>query len=676
MWSRERVAQPLVGRSDIVFHTAIVRSMQLNGWYSAGPYAGAPNGQDLVDFPLGGDHAHLVALRLLSELPISAITVVNLYYLLSFGLIAGITHLCLRSLGSDTAPAAGASILYAFLPYHFVHGPNHLFISMYAAVPIAILLAVWVGEGRLTWRNPRWRWGVAGAGVLVLGSASAYYAVFGSICIVAAAGVGAARARNPRPAFVGAVTVAAVAIVLLANLTPNLLHRRAEGENIDVAQRMAADSEAYGLRPATLVVPEPTHRIPSFAGRGRAVNDVPDPGEPGNSLGLVGVLGLAVLLGSCFAGLGGGKVSPVLGSLGAMFLVILLVGTRGGGGFLLAIAGFTDIRSWGRTSVVIALLGLGALAMVATSAARRVGIQAVALATVAMVVVGLVDQIPLDPTPGRSGTIAEVAVERKLVQEMEEMLPAGAMVYQMPYMRFPEAGRLAGMYDYDEFNPYVLGGGRLRWSYGGMRGRSADWQELWTTQPLPVQVRAVAAAGFAAVWVNRRGYQDGAVDLLPQLTALIGAGPRLSDDGMLAWYDLRAFRDGVRGELGPAIEEIGRAVTSVPRVVWSRGFGPLVGLPPGSRVVEDGSVLDLRSATGSGQAAVLLVSLDLPAGVTLSVETDQASWRSAASGLQQGRLPIWLGKERTEVRFELGGAGSLGSVSLTVVDAAALPLLP
>lgn len=676
MWSRDRVAQPLVGRSDIVFHAALVRSMQLTGWHSAGPYVGAPNGQDLADFPLGGDNAQLVALRLLAELPIGAFTVVNLYYLLSFGLIAGVTHLTLRSLGSDAVPAAGTSFLYAFLPYHFVHGPNHLFISMYVAVPIAILLAVWVADGRLSWRNPWWRWATAGAFVLVVGSASAYYAVFGTICIVTAAGVGAVRARSPRPALVGALTAAAIAAVLSANLGPTLLHRRAEGENIEVAQRTAVDSETYGLRPATLVVPEPTHRIPSFASRGRAVNDVPDAGEPGHSLGLVGVLGLVVLLSACFAGLGGGKVPPVLGFLGAMFLVTLLVGARGGGSYLIALAGFTEIRSWGRTSVVIALLGLGALALVASVAARRVGRPAVALTTAVLVVIGLIDQIPLHPTPERGSTIVEVAMERKLVQELEEVLPSGAMVYQMPYMRFPEAGPRARMFDYDALNPYVLGAGDLRWSYGGMRGRSADWQELWMAQPVPVQLRAVAAAGFAALWVNRRGYDDGAADLLPQLTALIGATPRFSDDGMLAWYDLRTFRDGTRAELGPVVEEVGRAVTSVPRAVWTRGFGPLIGPPPGSRLVDDGAVLDLRPASGNGQAAVLLLSVDVPAGVNVAVESDQSSWRSAAPGLQEVRLPIRLENKRTQVRFELDGAESLAFATLTVVDAAALHLLP
>jgi len=677
MWSPGPVAQPLVGRSDIMFHAALVRSMQLTGWYSAGPSLGAPNGQDLLDFPLGGDHGHLLALRLLAGLPVSALTVVNLYYLLSFGLIAGVTHLTLRSLGSDALPAAGASLLYAFLPYHFVHGPNHLFISMYVSIPISVLLAVWAADGRLTWRAPWWRWAAAGAGVLLVGSASAYYAVFGVICILTGAAVGAVRARRVLPALVGVATAAAVAAVLVANVSPTLLHRQAEGVNKEVAQRPVSDAEVYALRPATLVVPEPTHRSARLAGLGRDVNDVPGVGEPGSSLGVVGVLGLVVLLGSCLAGLGGARVPPVVGLLAAMFLVLLLVATRGGGSLLLAMAGFTDIRSWGRASVVIALLALGSLAMVATEVAQRVGKPVVAVAVGVLVLVGLVDQIPLQPTPGRAATIIELATERKLVEEMEQVLPRGAMVYQLPYVRFPEAGPTLRMFDYDQLIPYVLGGGRLRWSYGGMRGRSADWQEVWAAEPLPVQLRAVAAAGFSAVWMDRRAYDDaGAEALLTELAGLTGGPARLSEDGMLGWFDLRPFAEATRAELGPEADVVGRAVTSIPKAVWTRGFEALAGPPPGARVVDDGAVLHLRPATGAEQAAVLLLRVDVPTGVTIAVETAESSWRSTGAGLQHARLPIHLADGRNQVRFQVTGASSATFATLTSVDAAALRLLP
>ncbi len=673
-WGRGRLASTF-GRGDIVFHVALVRSMQLTGGYSAGPNLGAPNGQDMADFPLGGDHLHLAALRLLAELPMTAVSIVNLYYLLSFGLIALLAHVTLRSLGSDAWPAAGASILFAFVPYHFAHGPSHLFLSMYVAVPLAVLLAVWVADGRLSWRNPPWRYAVAGLCVLVVGCGSAYYAVFGAISIAAAAALGSVRARSLRPLLVGMAVAVAIAFVLVANLVPTLAHRGAEGEDIEVAQRTTLASEVYGLRPAALVVPEATHRIPAFSRRGLDLNAVPFPGELGSYLGVAGVLGLVVLLGACFAGLGDVKVPPVMGLLGAMFLVMLLVGARGGGGFVLALAGFTDIRAWGRTSLTIALLSLGALALAGTTAARRIGTPAVAVATTLLVVVGLFDQIPAEPTPGRAAELSATQQEERLITEMEQALPEAATVYQLPYIRFPEAGPILRMVDYDSLRPYVLGRGRLRWSHGGIRGRSADWQEPWAAQPAPVLLRAVAAAGFSALWIDGGGYPDGGDALHREVAALTGAASQRSPDGRLAWYDLRPFAERTRAELGPEAEATGRGVTSIPRAVWAQGFDPISGGPPGPRLADDGAVLDLRSSTGREQAAVLLLSVDVPTGVTVSVETTQGSWRSAGSGSQDGRLALQLGKGHTLVRFRVEGAKSVGFRAITPLDATAVRLL-
>lgn len=675
LWSRERLAQPLDGRLDAILHASFVRSMQLEGWYSAGPRLGAPNGQDLVDFPLGPDHLHLVVLRVLSELPISALAVVNLYYLLSFGVIAGVTHLTLRSLGSDALPAGAAALLYAFLPYHFSHGPGHLFLSMYVAIPLAVLLGVWVADGRLGRSSPWWRWAVAGVSVLVLGSASGYYAVFGAIAIVAAAVVGAVRCRAARPLLVGGLVAVAVAAVLVVNVLPTLLHQRAEGRNREVAQRTVGENDLYGLRPATLVVPEATHRVDALARLGTEVGDVPFAGEKGSYAGLVGILGIAALLGACFAGLGGVRVPPLPGVLAGVLLAMLLVGGRGGGGVLIALAGFTNIRAWGRTSLVIALLGLAAVALLATAAAARFGRLPVGAALAVLVVVGLLDQVPRHPVAGRAVTVAEVDAERRFVHEIEAALPAEAMVFQLPFSRFPEAGPQGRMVDYDQLRPYVLGTGRLRWSHGGLKGREADWQELWAAQPLPVLLDAVAVAGFDGLWVNRRAYDDGGGALLDQVTSLTGAAARTSGDGVLAWFDLRPFRARTVGALGPDAGVIGRAVTTIPRAVWAEGFGPRPGPPFAPRTVDDGALLQLAAADGERQDAEVVIKVDVPAGVTVSVRSPQGEWRSSGPGLQDGRLPLQLGGERTAVRIVLGGTDEV-PMALAAVDRAALRLLP
>ena len=62
-------------------------------------------------------------------------------------------------------------------------------------------------------------------------------------------------------------------------------------------------------------------------------------------------------------------------------------------------------------------------------------------------------------------------------KRMEEIPPSGAMVYQMPFVAFPEHPPIFAMSDYELLRPY-LHTRTLRFSYGAMRGREASrWQE-------------------------------------------------------------------------------------------------------------------------------------------------------------------------------------------------------
>ena len=66
----------------------LVRTMSLHGGYGFSPQLGAPFGQELYDFPLGGDRLHLVGDAVLTIFTDDPIVVVNLYYAIGFILIA------------------------------------------------------------------------------------------------------------------------------------------------------------------------------------------------------------------------------------------------------------------------------------------------------------------------------------------------------------------------------------------------------------------------------------------------------------------------------------------------------------------------------------------------------------------------------------------------------------
>src|SRR3981081_4534924 len=80
------------------------------------------------------------------------------------------------------------------------------------------------------------------------------------------------------------------------------------------------------------------------------------------------------------------------------------------------------------------------------------------------------------------------------------------------------------MTNYDQVRGYLHSHG-LRWSYGGMQGRSADWTEDLADKPASLVVPAVAASGFDGIWVDRYGYPAGGASISAALRTVTGVAP-------------------------------------------------------------------------------------------------------------------------------------------------------
>ena len=70
----------------------------------------------------------------------------------------------MRRLGVSGPVAVVASLLYAFLPYHFMRGQYHLLLAAYFAIPLVVLLMLRLCEGKplfFGWGSRGVRWPVA-----------------------------------------------------------------------------------------------------------------------------------------------------------------------------------------------------------------------------------------------------------------------------------------------------------------------------------------------------------------------------------------------------------------------------------------------------------------------------------------------------------------------------------
>jgi hypothetical protein len=471
----------------------------------------------------------------------------------------------LRDLGAAPLAALVAAVLFTFLPYHLARNQTHLFLTSYYAIPLAVWLVVTVAEGRrLLHRAARRRTLlVAGACVLV-GAASNYYAVFALLVLLCVVPVAALARRSWSIALQGAGVVAIVAASFALCHSPAIVYPLVHGANEDVAKRGPEESELFGLKLAAMVIPRPNHRIGVMAQRGRIyAGHTPLRSEGFDpALGTVATLGLlAALLVLLTTGLAGTAASvrrSRIAAAGAVALVSFLIGTVGGGSALIAYELSPQVRAWNRLSLVIAFAALMAVALLLTALGERLRARGraawmVAAVAVAVGAIGLFDQTSTSDAPAYAAIAAAWKADGDFVSQIEDRVPAGTKVLQLPYMGYPENGPLNAIADYDLLKGYMHSTD-LRWTYGAIHGRATDWlgyQQALTPDQLAT---AAAAAGFGGVYLDRNGYvADGAQAVSNALGSVAGPGTSFaSASGRLQFFDLRPAAARLAAHTTPA----------------------------------------------------------------------------------------------------------------------------
>ncbi len=565
---------------DTKFYLMLVKGIADHGWYLSNPSLGAPFGQKLVEYPQGGDDLSLLAVRGLALFSSNPAVIVNLFFLLTFALVAVTSHLVLRSLGICAAAAGLVSVLFSLLTYHFFRGESHLLLSAYYAVPLAAYLFLKLLDGAPLFARrarARWRWTAwlsrrtltTLAICAVVGSDNLYYATFAVVMLLAASIIMLAIRRG-RSALAGLALVALVSFAVGANLSPSLVHRARHGGDA-LLERSAAfteiSDEGFSLRLADLLLPQPDSPIAPLRALATKYDRIIAPGyceacyaSPG-TMGTVGLLWLLLCALGVLVGAGGWFAARRLARHASVGVIVALaVGFVGGLANLIEVFVTADIRAWNRISVFIAFLSLLGVALLLERllewlGPRHGGRALAGLTLVGVLAFGVYDQTGAAFVPPYAATARQWRSDARFVAEIERRLPRGAGVMQLPYVPFPEGypetpvGEAVATYStkYELLRGY-LHSWTLRWSYGAMKGTPADWPAGLAGEPLPYVVAAAAASGFDGLWVDPAGFDAGkAEQLRTALEALLDTPPLVSPQRDLWLFDLRPYLARLRG---------------------------------------------------------------------------------------------------------------------------------
>ena len=541
---------------DGSYYLASVKGVVENGWFWHNPDLGAPFGQSAYDFAAPfGDVAHFVIVAVLGlVLGGDPVLAFNAFFLLCFPLIAVVAYLVARDLGAARLPALVAGVLFAFLPYHLARNQTHLFLTSYYAIPLALWLVVTVAEGRRMLdraRDARRRTLLVIGVCVVVGVASNYYAVFALLMLVTVVPVAALARRSRTIALQGAAVAAIVAGSFALAHAPAVVYPLVHGANPGVAERQPSDSELFGLKLTYMVIPRPEHRVGFLARRGeRYLDNTLQRGEGFDpSLGIVATVGLGfaliVLLTTGLAGRGASPRRARVATAGAVALSSFVIGTVGGISALIAFELSPQVRAWNRLSLVIAFAALLAVALALTALGERLRDRGrpawiATAAAVAVGLLGLLDQTSPADAPDHDANLAAWNVDEDFVSAIERRFPDGAKVVQLPYMAYPENGRLNAIADYGLFKGY-LHSERLQWTYGAVRGRPRDWLGYHKALTPEQLATGAAAAGFGGVYLDAYGYAGGgAGQVQAALEKVAGGGAVIASAGArLRFFDLR-----------------------------------------------------------------------------------------------------------------------------------------
>lgn len=513
---------------------------------------------DLFNMPFGEKKAsniqsgapYLLLLRLICLFCNSWGMAINILYFIGYPLSAICMFGVLAYLGSRPEAAAGLSIIYAFLPYHYLRGEEHLYLGMYFLIPFACLLLYELFAGA-EFTKAKLHFGIIL--MFLLGISDIYYTVFSCILLVCA-GLSGALARRRKGCFFYSLIFGAMSMlgILITNIPFLMSVLRGVQSAADAAHgRTLYDLEIFGLRIAQLILPIQGHRLSFLAELRQKYDDTILSTE--NSMSTLGFLiscGFVLSLFSALLMHAKSREGSAVRELGKLNIMCVLLGTVGGFNIFVGMLS-ASIRCYNRLSLFIGTFSVFVLAYVLQYLHEKFfskGRTWIFCAVMAAVVFfALLDQTPPFCAEDYQERLEINENIRLLVEEIEAVSEEGDMVFMYPIIYENEHYLIGEMRPYEQRWPAMYSN-RLKWSKG-TSGRVKMWKQWLTAQSLEEQLLNISVTGFAGVWLDQNGYAaDEFIDVKRRLDDYLGQPIADSPSGRQFYYSLAEYTAELRKE--------------------------------------------------------------------------------------------------------------------------------
>lgn len=598
---------PFAYRGDAMFAATIIKSIVDTGQYVTNPFLGAPLGYNIAEYPIY-DIYNFIVIRFLALFSHDYAVVLNAFYCSTYFFVAWLALFVFQRLGINRVFALVASLLFTFIPYHLMRGEDHLWVNVFLAAPIYVLLAFDVYHSEISSEKTK-RDYLKNLGYLLLcilaaaSSAAGYFAFFGCYFLLVAGVVASIDKKKWYPLKKACAWVGLSIVVIMLSLTPDFISHYKYGHNPESADRVAFDSEHCALKITQLLLPIDNHRVHPFRIFKENYNrTAPFVNENRtSSLGIIGGMGFILLLLMLFVRRWAASKNTLF-TLSIFNMSALLLGMMGGFGSLFAYTISPIIRSYNRISVYVAFFSLAAFFLALQYLLKRKSLDKsnkhIAIIAISLLVFGLFDQIPRYAAYQNYTQKETYRSDQEIIKQIEKIMPPQSMIFELPYTIFPESVPLNDL-DEDELIKGYLHSHTLRWSYGAMRGRFlTKWQQTVSHQPVPMMLKNIVFAGFTGLYINRSGYKDHGRMIEQELDAQLHVKPLISLDNRIIFYDLRPYASQLKKsmDLNTWNQNVNQIFSHLLlSSKWYRGFYELDDVNPGVQWANSRGILKITN---------------------------------------------------------------------------------
>lgn len=562
LWNKD-INVPISYQNDGLGAVATVKGM-IEGegiWHRS--YWSAPMEEDnyMVDYILP-----LMIIRVIILFVKDAAVVINIFWILTYILTAITTYLFLRKLGIRYSIAIFGSIIYNFLPYHYMR-IEHFWLCGCYIIPLCLWL-IMDAAGVVSYEQKQNVFSIGKLKVtkrqivnlvlgLLIGLNGIYYSVFAVMLIMVMAFFNCISKKDIKKIAVGVYdTIAIFAPIVLFYVMPTVLWGNSMmGEA--AATRNIYDIERYALKVAALFFPVQGHRIKALADFTEYYSEVFNLTNENCTviLGIIMSIGLVLSLLGVFCKSLYKTDHELVKCMGQINMVIILIACQGGLAAYIGIFVTTAIRCFNRMSIFIALASLTVVCISLENAIVHWKIKRyMELAGIsALTLFGIWDQTSAEYATYSLYTADKISYEwsydekekdyyslKNYFADIKQLVGEDAIIYMLP--REPYYG--PDNKPFAAIKSYVCSDG-LRWSYSEWNAGYKKYFKKIEETGVESLLNTISVLDMSGVLVDSQSYstEEEFSDVCQEIEILTGEKPVIDESGELYFYDIVNYKN-------------------------------------------------------------------------------------------------------------------------------------